>query len=144
MADRIAESNPKHVVKLMHQRIIPKLAEADKDLLDGLAKAGFKTTQGPDGSGFIMLALDRAGGYYFNTGGSEKIINGQIKVRQGEISKFEGADVVFKDGERQKYDVVVFATGYTGFPDVVKSTIGAEWASKFSPVWGLDEEGEIR
>jgi hypothetical protein len=33
---------------------VPKLAKLDKDLLDGLAKAGFKTTLGEDNSGHIM------------------------------------------------------------------------------------------
>jgi hypothetical protein len=54
LADKIAESTPKFVVKLMHQRIIPKLAELDKDILEGIRKAGFQTTSGEDGSGFIM------------------------------------------------------------------------------------------
>jgi hypothetical protein len=49
------------------ERIIPQLAEQDKDLLNGLKKAGFKTTLGPDNSGFITMALEKAGGYYFNT-----------------------------------------------------------------------------
>lgn len=47
----------------MHQRIIPKLALADKEMLDGLEKAGFQYTLGPHGSGFIMMALEKAGGY---------------------------------------------------------------------------------
>lgn len=49
------------------ERIIPQLAEQDKDLLNGLKKAGFETTLGPDNSGFITMALEKAGGYYFNT-----------------------------------------------------------------------------
>lgn len=106
LADRIAESNPKHVVKLLHQRIIPKLADADKDMLSGLSKAGFQTTAGPDGSGFIMMALERAGGYYFNTGGSDRIINGAIKVKAGEITEFSGEKVIFKDGSTDQFDVV--------------------------------------
>ena len=53
-SDRIAESNPKLVAKLFHKRIIPKLAEADSDLLAGLEKAGFKTWAGPEDSGFLM------------------------------------------------------------------------------------------
>lgn len=165
----------------MHQRIIPKLKLADKEVLDGLAKAGFQTTDGPDGSGFIMskfqfpmsvesrqdlaclrlrrmslasqadqsllsftVALQKAGGYYFDTGASGLIASGAIKVQNGEIASFDGADVVFKDGSRKQYDTVVFATGYTGFPDTVKATIGAEYAEKFNPVWGLDSEGEIQ
>jgi len=54
LADRIAESNPKLVAKLYHKRIIPKLAEVDGELLNGLEKAGFKAWAGPEGSGFLM------------------------------------------------------------------------------------------
>lgn len=62
VADRIGESMPKAVVKLMHKRLIPQIADADRELLDGLEKAGFVTTDGPEGSGFLFLALDKAGG----------------------------------------------------------------------------------
>lgn len=91
------------------------------------------------------MALEKAGGYYFSTGGSEMIISGDIKVKQGEIASFDPNTVVtFKDGSTEKFDVVVFATGYTGFPDTVRATVGDKYANTFNPVWGLDEEGEIR
>jgi hypothetical protein len=91
------------------------------------------------------VALEKAGGYYFSTGGSEMIISGDIKVKQGEIASFDPNTVVtFKDGSTEKFDVVVFATGYTGFPDTVRATVGDKYANTFNPVWGLDEEGEIR
>jgi hypothetical protein len=92
------------------------------------------------------VALEKAGGYYFSTGGSEMICKGDIKVRQGEIASFgKGTnEITFKDGSKEAFDVVVFATGYTGFPDTIRETIGGDWAEKFNPVWGLDEEGEIR
>lgn len=91
------------------------------------------------------MALEKAGGYYFSTGGSEMISNGKIKVKQGEIASFDsGTDITFKDGSKEKYDVVVFATGYTGFPDTIRATVGEQYAETFNPVWGLDEEGEIR
>lgn len=146
LADRIAESNPKLVAKLYHKRIIPKLAEVDGELLSGLEKAGFKAWSGPEGSGFLMMALEKAGGYYFSTGGSEMICKGDIKVKQGEIASFgkDSTEITFKDGSKENFDVVVFATGYTGFPDTIRETIGGDWAEKFNPVWGLDEEGEIR
>lgn len=54
IADRIAESNPKFVAKLFHKRIIPELAKADAELLDGLDRVGFKAWAGPEGSGFLM------------------------------------------------------------------------------------------
>ena len=170
LADRIAESNPKLVAKLYHKRLIPKLAEADSELLSGLEKAGFKAWAGPEGSGFLMsefgawkgeqscldadipsrrdlaVALEKAGGYYFSTGGSEMIVKGDIKVKQGEIASFgkDSTEITFKDGSKENFDVVVFATGYTGFPDTIRETIGAQYADRFNPVWGLDEEGEIR
>ncbi|KAM0747991.1 hypothetical protein T439DRAFT_328648 [Meredithblackwellia eburnea MCA 4105] len=145
LADRIGESNPKFVVKLIHERIVPKIALADKALLEGLDKAGFQYTFGPDGSGFIMMALEKAGGYYFSTGGSEMIGRGEIKVKNGEIASFEGGKtVLFKDGSRQDFDVIVAATGYTGFDDVIASTIGPQFVAQRSAVWGLDAEGELQ
>jgi hypothetical protein len=35
-----------------------------RELLDGLTKKGFKITFGEEGSGFLVLANSRAGGYY--------------------------------------------------------------------------------
>jgi hypothetical protein len=35
-----------------------------RELLDGLKKVGFKTNMGIDGSGFLILAMLRLGGYY--------------------------------------------------------------------------------
>ena len=54
LADRIAESNPKLIAKLFHKRIIPELAKADKELLDGVKKAGFRSWLGPEDCGFLM------------------------------------------------------------------------------------------
>jgi cation diffusion facilitator CzcD-associated flavoprotein CzcO len=145
LADKIAEANPKFVVKLFHKRITEQLQVLDREVLDGLAAAGFKTWKGPDDSGFIMMALDKAGGYYHSTGGSEAIARGDIKVRQGEIASFDpNRTVAFKDGSTDTFDVVVFATGYTGFPDMVRDTLGEGYARTFAPVWGLDAEGEIQ
>ncbi|KAK9321837.1 hypothetical protein V1517DRAFT_325279 [Lipomyces orientalis] len=144
IADRIAESTPKFVAKLFHQRLIPQIASLDADLLSGLEKAGFKTTQGEDGSGFLMLALKKAGGYYFDTGCSSQIVAGNIKVKQGEIGHFTEDSVVFKDGSIISPEIVVFATGYTGFPDTVAQVLGTEYANIVKPIWGLDREGELQ
>jgi hypothetical protein len=63
------------------------------------------------------MALEKAGGYYFSTGGSEMICRGDIKVKQGEIDRFgRDLEVISRDGSKEQVDVVVFATGYTGFP----------------------------
>jgi hypothetical protein len=71
-------------------------------------------------SRFHILLPSQAGGYYFSTGGSEMIADGSIKVKQGEIASFgSGTEITFKDGSKDSFDVVVFATGYTGFPDTI-------------------------
>ena len=38
-----------------------------RELHEGLAKVGYKVNFGEDGSGFLFLALKRAGGYYLGT-----------------------------------------------------------------------------
>lgn len=143
-ADLGGESIPKFVAKLYHQKLMRIIEREDADLLAGLNKAGFRTTKGEDDSGFLMAALQKAGGYYFDTGASQKIIDGDIRVKQGEIDHFTPKGVVFKDGSSAEYDVVVFATGYTGFKDTVEGILGSTYAEKLKPVWGLDSEGELR
>ena len=36
-----------------------------RETLDGLSRVGFRLNTGIDGSGFILLAWSKAGGYYF-------------------------------------------------------------------------------
>lgn len=56
LADRIGASFPNAIVKELHKRVAGAIKDADKELLDGLHAKGFLTTQGEDGSGFLMLA----------------------------------------------------------------------------------------
>lgn len=50
------------VLKRMHQDATKEIARRDKDLLEGLTKAGFKLDDGPHGAGFIMKYFERGGG----------------------------------------------------------------------------------
>ena len=54
----------------------------------------------------VAVALEKAGGYYYNTGGSEKIINGQVKIKRGEIIEYDDATAIFNDGTSESYDIV--------------------------------------
>lgn len=156
--DRIANSFPRAVVKELHKRTISWLADVDSELLDGLNKAGFRTTPGPEGAGWLFceffvvwttlrhdsVGCKRGGGYYFSTGASEQIVNGKIKVQQGEIASMgPGKIVKFTDGTEAEYDLVVLATGFTGFTDTVRDLLGDEAASQLGQVWGMDDEGEL-
>lgn len=57
----------------------------------------------------------------------EKIRSGQIVTKQGEITAFEGKEIVLTNGERIECDMVVFATGFRQsipfLPDGLKSNL---------------------
>jgi hypothetical protein len=75
----------------------------------------------------MLVALDHAGEYYFDTGACAKVTSGEIEVKNGEIAAFRGDTVVFKDGSIAKPGIVVFATGYAGFSDAIRMTLGEKW-----------------
>ncbi|KAF8843041.1 FAD/NAD(P)-binding domain-containing protein [Paxillus ammoniavirescens] len=145
IADRVNASYPNHLLKFVHQRVTKEIAEADKELLDGLRKVGFKLTFGEDDSGFLLLAWTKAGGYYLDVGASQMIIDGKIKLKSdGPIKQFTQTGLLFEDGSTLDADVVVFATGYadarTAYRALLKDT---DLHDKIQPIWGLDEEGEL-
>ncbi|KAK9454032.1 hypothetical protein V1511DRAFT_502539 [Dipodascopsis uninucleata] len=142
-ADFITETVPKSVAVAYLKNLIPVIADMDKDLLDGLNKAGFKTWSGPHGSGHLYLSMQRNGGYYFDSGASKRIVNGDIKIQGSEIDHFTETSVVFKDGSSLNADVVIFATGVCGFEESCAETLGDNATKSLKQIWGLDEESEL-
>ncbi|TFK48074.1 FAD/NAD(P)-binding domain-containing protein [Heliocybe sulcata] len=143
-ADRINASFPNPLMKLMHQRVTRDIAEADKELLDGLQKAGFKLGWGEDGSGFLYLAWKRAGGYYLDVGASQLIIDGKIKLKNDSpIERFTKTGIKFENGSELPADVVITATGYDDPRTAALRLLGDKAADKLRPIWGISEEGEI-
>ncbi|KAI6120372.1 FAD/NAD(P)-binding domain-containing protein [Pisolithus croceorrhizus] len=126
--DRLYLSFPNAIVKLLHQRVIKVIAEADKDILDGLRK----------------LAMKKLGGYYVDDGASQKIIDGKIKLNaDGHIARFTPTGLLFEDGSALDADVVVFATGYGDAREAYLQLLPAHLHSAVQPIWGLNEEGEL-
>ncbi|KAG6839710.1 hypothetical protein C0991_012404 [Blastosporella zonata] len=112
IADRLNASFPHHFNVGLAQRSTKAIAELDKDLLDGLRARGFLLTDGIQGTGFGLLAWSKAGGYYLDTGASQLIADGKIKLKNGSlIEKFTETGLKFEDGSELSADVVVFATG---------------------------------
>jgi putative flavoprotein involved in K+ transport len=121
------------------------VAEQDREMLDGLARAGYKAEYGEDGGGPVMRYLTRAGGYYADVGCAELICNGQVKVRQGvSVDHFRPTGLTLTDGSDLDADVVVLATGYEAIGETARRLLGDEVADRCGPVWGLDDEGEVR
>jgi cation diffusion facilitator CzcD-associated flavoprotein CzcO len=144
-ADMMFSSLPFPLVGELHKQATKVLADLDGELLAGLEKAGFKVDYGDDGSGLFMKYLTRGGGYYIDVGASRLIADGKIGIKQGvEIDRFTKTGVVFSDGTSLDADVVVLATGYQNMRESARRLLGDAVADRCSPVWGLDDEGELR
>ncbi|KAF8965605.1 FAD/NAD(P)-binding domain-containing protein [Flammula alnicola] len=144
VVDRFNASYPHYMAVGLNQRHVKRIAEMDKDLLDSLHKVGFRTNLGLKDSGFGLLAWNKTGGYYLDTGGSKLIADGKIKLKtDSEIESFTETGLKFKNGTELDADVVLFATGLGNTIDQFRRVCGEEVAKKMKRVGGLDEEGEI-
>ena len=144
-ADFVSNSMPFPLLTEFHKELTKRIADMDRDLLDGLRKAGFALDFGEDDSGFLMKYHRYGGGYYINAGCSDLIVQGKIKIKQGtSIERLEGKSVKFSDGTTMDVDVVVVAAGYTNMSESVRLVMGDKVANRVGPIWGLDEEGEVR
>lgn len=142
--DLLATSFPYPVYSRSHQQLTIKNAEADKDLLEGLKKRGFKLTAGPDGTGWQIMYQNRGGGYYFDAGCSQMVVDGRIGLVQfADIERFCAEGARLKDGTVRAADLIVLATGYEGQKEAVRGIVGDATADRIGPVWAFDEEGEL-
>jgi putative flavoprotein involved in K+ transport len=143
--DMLSDSIPFAMLETLHKEMTRQVAELDKDLIAGLNRAGFATNNGEDDGGFLTNFHRRGGGYYINVGTSELIVSGAIKVKHGTtITGFDGHTVQFADGSAADYDLVVIAAGYDNMQESVRAIMGETVAEKVGPVWGMDNQGELR
>ncbi|RGP74740.1 putative flavin-containing monooxygenase [Fusarium sporotrichioides] len=144
-ADLLIHGLPIPVFKALAVETTKKQAECDKDILDGLDRAGFKVDRGPDGAGLLMKYFQRGGGYYIDVGASQLIADGKIKVKHGqEIETVLPHGLRFADGSELEADEIVFATGYQNMRTQSRTMFGDAVADKVNDVWGFNEEGEMR
>jgi putative flavoprotein involved in K+ transport len=137
--DLIITSMPLQVTKAAHKLLTDKVKEIDRTLLEGLEKAGFRLSFGDEGTGWALLYRTRGGGYYFNVGCSELIVNGEIGlVQYHAIESFTADGARMEDGRRLKADLIVLATGFKGQDHLVATLFGAEVAKQVGPIWGFD------
>lgn len=143
--DLLAASTPMAVAKEAHRRITKRTSEIDRELLDGLERAGFRLAFGEDGTGWQFLYLTRGGGYYFNVGCSELVASGEIGLAQYDaIEGFTADGARLKAGGTIPADLVVLATGYKGQEALVRRLFGDAVAERAGPVWGFGEAQELR
>ncbi|KAL5356872.1 hypothetical protein BJX96DRAFT_187827, partial [Aspergillus floccosus] len=144
-ADIIAESLPYPVQFALNVHFTKKVAAAEKNILDGLQRAGFELDFGVDGAGISRAYMTRGGGYYIDVGCSPLIADGKIKVKRSPegIAGFNERSLLLKDGSALDADIVVLATGYDNMRTTVRKVLGDRVADRCKDVWDLDEEGEV-
>lgn len=139
--DLITAAMPFQLMRKSHQLITERIEVLDKDLMDGLHRVGFRTTYGPDRSGWQFMYLERGGGYYFNVGCSELIVDGRIGlVQYADMEGIVADGARMRDGITLPADLIVLATGYKGQEYLVRTLFGDAVADRVGPIWGFDED----
>jgi putative flavoprotein involved in K+ transport len=143
--DLIATSMPLALARKSHALTTEKSREFDKELLEGLAKVGFRLDFGEDNTGWQFKYLTRGGGYYFNVGCSDLIVSGEVGLLQyADIETFVAEGAKLRDGRIVPADLLVLATGYKNQQDTARVYLGDTVADAIGPVWGFDDGGELR
>lgn len=140
--DLIAASIPMPLFEQAHRLMAKQSREMDTELLAGLTRAGFRINT-EDETGWQIMYLKRGGGYYFNVGCSNLIIEGKIPVLQyADIATFGTSGVRMCSGAEVNADLIVLATGYEGQSHLVRKLFGDAIADRAGPVWGIDPVGQ--
>ena len=117
----------------------------DAVLLQGLEQAGFKLDFQEYDTGFQMRYHQRGGGYYFNVGCSDLIIQHKIGVMQWkDVERIVPEGLRMHDASVVPAELLVLATGYKSQQEVARKLLGDEIADRLGPVWGFDATGELR
>ena len=143
-ADLLGASFPYSLALERAVGLTQEMARRDRAMLDGLARAGYAHDLGIEGGGGLSKILHGPGGYYIDVGCAQLIIDGEIGITHTGVARFTEDGVEFVDGTREAYDLIVLATGYTTMHDAAGELLGTGVADRCDPVWGLDQEGEIR
>lgn len=143
--DLIATSMPTPLAKQTHVMLTEQSRRLDSELLEGLRRVGFKLDFGEGGTGWQFKYLTRGGGYYFNVGCSNLIVEGAIRLKQfTEIDTFTADGARLKDGSTLPADLIVLSTGYKSQDHLVRKLFGDGVADRVGPVWGFGDGFELR
>jgi putative flavoprotein involved in K+ transport len=143
--DLIATSMPLTLARRTHVLLTEQSKKFDQELLDRLARVGFKLDFGEGGTGWQFKYLTRGGGYYFNVGCSDLVASGAISLAQfSDVDAFVAQGARLKDGKIIAADLIVLATGYRPQNDLVRKLFGEAVSRRVGPIWGFGDGQELR
>jgi cation diffusion facilitator CzcD-associated flavoprotein CzcO len=143
--DLIAVSMPMPLMREAHIGYTKRSRELDAELLAKLEAIGFDLDPPEDHAGWQFKYLTRGGGYYFNVGCSDMLIDGHIKLLPfSTIDSFTKTGLLLTDGTAKKADLIVLATGYRPQEDLVESLFGKDVRDSIGPIWGFGDGLELR
>jgi pyridine nucleotide-disulfide oxidoreductase len=143
--DLLTASMPLPLAKKSHIVLTAKAKELDKALLDGLERTGFRLDYGEDSTGWQFKYLTRGGGYYFNVGCSDLIVERKIRLVQfSDIAEVVANGARLRSGEAIPADLIVLATGYKAQEHLVAKLFGEAVAARVGPIWGFGDGMELR
>ncbi|KAL3469794.1 hypothetical protein BJX99DRAFT_240627 [Aspergillus californicus] len=143
-ADLLGNSIPTPVVRTLSLGATMMMSANDKDMLDGLDKAGLAVKRGNEGDSLVDHQLVKGGHFYIDQGACQMIIDGRIQVRRCEegVQGFEADGIILADGTKIESDVVILATGFERGIKVIEQAMGPDVMSKVGEVCGLDDSQE--
>jgi cation diffusion facilitator CzcD-associated flavoprotein CzcO len=143
--DLITSSMPTPLVRRAHVDYTKRARELDQSLLEGLKNIGFRLDFGEDKTGWQFKYLTRGGGYYFNVGCSDMLVEGKIDLLQYDrIGEFTTNGVRLDSGETLEADLIVLSTGYMRQEALVEKLFGTDIASRVGEIWGFGDQLELR
>lgn len=142
--DLIATATPFVPLKAAHQAMARESTRLDKELLDSLENVGFRIDH-EDRDGWQFKFMTRGGGYYFNVGCSDLIVDGKVGLIQyDDIETFVADGAKLKNGDVIAADTVILATGFKGPEALVHQLLGDDVADRVGPIWGFGDGQELR
>jgi cation diffusion facilitator CzcD-associated flavoprotein CzcO len=143
--DLIALSMPLTLAKRSHVLLTEQSRQLDRPLLEQLERVGFKLDFGDGGTGWQFKYLSRGGGYYFNVGCADLVAGGAVGLIQfADIASFVADGVRMNDGSTLAADLIVLATGYKPWENLVRRLFGDEITARIGPIWGFGDGQELR
>lgn len=152
-ADMLFASWPYRLLPDAQIPVYDQMAKQDAEFYEKLRGVGFELDFGEDGSGLFLKYLRRGSGYYIDVGASQLLIDGEVALERGQVTRIlpDGVEV---DGERVlPADLIVYATGYGSMNQWLVDLVSQDVADRVGKVWGYGSdttrdpgpwEGELR